>query len=166
MQLKLTSAQRRRLYTLLKSSKDVRQYRRVMAILQVAQGRPVTEIAALIGVSRATLYCWLDAFRADPRPENLQDRPRSGRPRLRTELVRAALGDALQHLPSLCGYVATEWTVPLLQDHLERLTDRRLSEDTIRRELHEMGYAWKRPRYTLLPDPEQEKKAPSSSATG
>ena len=33
-----------------------------------------------------------------------------------------------------------------------------LSAATIRRHLHELGYVWKRPRYVLPPDPQQEKK--------
>jgi|SRR5581483_1338245 len=161
---RLTAAQRRQLHMLLKTTKDVRQFRRALAILEVDQGRPVVELAALLGVSRVSIHNWLAAYHQSPSPERLRDRPRSGRPPLRTELVRATLTDALQRGPERFGYVATEWTLPLLQDHLERLTDRRLSHDTIRRELHQMGYVWKRPRYALLPDPAQEKKAPTSTA--
>lgn len=160
---KLTPTQRRQLHSLLRATKDVRQYRRALALLELAQGRPVAEVAALLGVQRATLYNWLDAYREDPSPHRLQDRPRSGRPPLRTDLMGGLLADALQQPPSLFGYVATEWTVPLLQDHLARATDRRPSEDTVRRQLHQMGYVWKRPRYTLLTDPDREKKVPSST---
>ena len=49
-------------------------------------------------------------------------------------------------------------TVPLLQAHLQRCGGRRLSEDTIRRQLDRLGYVWKRFRYVLPPDPEREKK--------
>jgi Winged helix-turn helix len=58
------------------------------------------------------------------------------------------------------GYFAVNWTVPLLQEQLEHGTGERLSDDTIRRELRRMGYAWKRSRYVLDPDPEEEKKRP------
>jgi hypothetical protein len=33
-----------------------------------------------------------------------------------------------------------------------------LSDETIRRELQRLGYVWKRGRYELEPDPEEEKK--------
>jgi hypothetical protein len=50
------------------------------------------------------------------------------------------------------------WTVPLLQEHLSRCTDRWLSDDTIRRELDRLGYVWKRFRSVLPPDSRREKK--------
>jgi transposase len=33
-----------------------------------------------------------------------------------------------------------------------------LAQDTIRRQLHQLGYVWKRTRYVLPADPEGEKK--------
>lgn len=58
-------------------------------------------------------------------------------------------------------------TVPLLIEHMHRVGGLCLSEDTIRRQLHRMGYRYKRPRYVLVPDPLYEKKArnPAASAS-
>jgi hypothetical protein len=61
------------------------------------------------------------------------------------------------------GHLATGWTVPLLQQVLAQgRPEPALSEDTIRRRLHERGYVWKRFRYVLSPDPQREKKTPAS----
>lgn len=41
--------------------------------------------------------------------------------------------------------MATEWTVPLLLEHLHWLTQVRISDDTLRRKLHRMRYRFKHP---------------------
>jgi hypothetical protein len=64
--------------------------------------------------------------------------------------------------PRELGYVSANWTVPLVQEVLQVCSSKRFSDDTIRRELREMDYAWKRPRYVLVPDPEREKKTSNS----
>src|SRR5947209_12090212 len=62
------------------------------------------------------------------------------------------------------GFPSVGWTVPLLQQALEIATEQRLSQDTLRRALHQRDYQWKRPRYDLEPDPEREKKTPHPPA--
>src|SRR5262249_22561322 len=85
-----------------------------------------------------------------------------GRPSRLTQQDRALLLEWLQHSPQDFDYPATEWTVGLLQKHLRRCTGKHPSEDTLRHELHQMDYAWKRPRYALDPDPQLrgKKEAP------
>ena len=68
---------------------------------------------------------------------------------------------SLQQRPDELGYVEVNWTVSLLQEHLNRHSGRWLADDTIRRELDGRGYVWERFRYVLPPDPEREKNAPS-----
>ena len=67
--------------------------------------------------------------------------------------------------PDHFGYPATGWTVPLLQSHLAHwaLTD--LSDATLRRQFHALGYVWKRPRYVLDPDPRRAAKMAGSPTT-
>ena len=45
------------------------------------------------------------------------------------------------------GNKATEWTVPLLATHLSQ-AGYAVSEHTLRRTLHRLGWRWKRPRVT------------------
>jgi transposase len=68
----------------------------------------------------------------------------------------------LERAPGEFGYPHGGWTLSLLREQLEQGTGQGVSEDTIRRELHRLGYAWKRPRYALEPDPEREKKTANS----
>jgi transposase len=74
------------------------------------------------------------------------------------EDAQALLQELLTFSPVQRGYYAVNWTVPLLQEELRHATGTCLSDDTIRRELHRLGYVWKRPRYVLDPDPGLEKK--------
>src|SRR5207302_4773834 len=42
--------------------------------------------------------------------------------------------------------------------HLAAWDGRWWSDTTVRRQLHELGYVWKRPRYVLQPDPRRARK--------
>jgi transposase len=151
----LTTWQRRRLQRQLRVTPDARLYRRTLAVLEVARGEPVAAVADRLCVTPRVIYYWLAAYARDHDPETLRDQDRTGRPALLTagdcDLLRDLL---LGQSPQDLGYWATEWTVPLLQDHLASHTGRRPSDDTLRRELHRQGFVWKRSRYVLDPDPE------------
>jgi transposase len=159
--LSLTSSQRRRLQRQLHHTHDARLYRRTLAILEVSRGQPVAQVAQSLGVTRRSIYYWSEHYREAFDPTALVDDDRPGRPSLWTEDLTALLRTLLvDHAPDQLGYSAVEWTAALLQGHLEHCTGQRLSETTIRRELHGLGYVWKRSRYALAPDPELEKKTP------
>ena len=157
-QLQLTSYQRRRLRRQLAEARDARLYRRTLAILEIDRGRSPTDIAAMLGVSRQSVYNWAGAYASARDPAVLAEADRPGRPPLLAGdadgLLRRLLGCSPQDL----GYPATTWTVPLLQEQIQHETGRHPSDDTVRRKLHQLDYVWKRPRYVLDPDPELEKK--------
>lgn len=157
--LTLDRWQRRRLRRQLAATRDAAVYRRTLAILEVDRGVPVAHVAERLGVARRSVYNWIESYRRTGDPAALADAPRSGRPSLWTDELRGLLRTLLaEHAPDELGYPAVNWTVPLLRDHLDHGTGRRLSGDTIRRELQRAGYVWKRSRYVLDPDPEAEKK--------
>jgi transposase len=156
--LRLSPHQQRRLRRQLAQADDVRLYRRTLAVLEYARGRPVTDIADALGVTRQSVHNWVTAFAQDPDPEALADRPRGGRPPLLSPGAEEWLQLLLSYSPQYLGYPATAWTVPLLREALRPYTGRRPSGETVRRALHRLRYAWKRPRYVLAPDPEGEKK--------
>jgi transposase len=156
--LTFTGWQRRRLERQLREAKDAALYRRTLALLEVARGRPAAEVAGALRVSRQSIYNWAAAYTAEYDPLALADGDRSGRPTVWTDDLRATLGAALARSPDRLGYPAVNWTTSLLQEHLGHWCDRRPGANTIRRELHRLGYVWKRSRYVLDPDPEREKK--------
>lgn len=160
--LGLTSYERRKLRQQLRHTNDARLYRRLLAVLEVDQGRPVSELARLLNVSGQSIYNWIDRFCHQRQIAGLVDQYGIGRPTLWTEKRVAVLRALLESSPDQWGYFANDWTVPLLQEQLLRCTGQAFAEDTVRRELHGLGYVWKRGRYLLAPDPELEKKTTDS----
>src|SRR5215210_6541074 len=153
----LKAAQRRALERELHGTLDAALLRRVLALLEVDAGSGVAEAARQLQVDRRTVYRWLECFAMNGRIESLSRKPRPGRPMQWDEELEALLASALAQRPADFGYVATAWSVPLLQQVLSAL-GQELSATTLRRRLHELGYVWKRFRYVLAPDPELEKK--------
>jgi len=162
--LNLTSWQRRRLRRQLAETEDVRVLRRTLAVLEFDHGRSAADIARMLGVTRQSIYGWVEVYSRDHDPTSLEDEAGRGRPPLLDEDEEHLLESLLSISPQELGYPHGHWTVPLLQGALEIATGRRVSDDTIRRALRRMDYVWKRPRYDLIPDPEREKKTPDSLA--
>jgi transposase len=163
-ELVLNRNQRSRLRNQLKHAHAASIYRRTLAILELDQGKPIAEVARSLGVTRQTIYNWVDAYTASFDPLALGDAARSGRPSTWTPDLQELLQTLLQESPTHWNYQAVNWTVPLLRQQLATWDGCWLSEDTIRRQLHELGYVWKRTRYVLPPDPDKEKKTTHSPA--
>jgi transposase len=160
--LGLTPYERRKLRQHLHDTSDAHLYRRLLAVLEFDQGRPVSELARFLNVSGQSIYNWIDRFCQEGQIAGLVDQYGIGRPTLWTEERVAWLRALLGSSPDQWGYFANDWTVPLLQEQLLRCTGQAFAEDTVRRELHRLGYVWKRGRYLLAPDPELEKKTADS----
>ncbi|MBZ0158277.1 MAG: helix-turn-helix domain-containing protein [Alphaproteobacteria bacterium] len=156
--IKLKSHQRRHLQQILHSTHDVHLYRRILAIVESDRGKSVASVAHMLGVSRQSIYNWIDAYEKGHTSQALVDAYRSGRPRLCSEDTEALIKALLSYSPERFGYVSNNWTVPLLKEQLHQCTGQLLSDETLRRALRHAGYVWKRPRYVLAPDPEGEKK--------
>ena len=142
---RLTPRQRHRLRALMKTASDARMYRRALALLERDRGTPVEQVAAMLGLHRSTISAWCRRYQQQQHPQALVDRPGRGRRRLLTPACLRVVRQALRHKPDQLGYTATEWTVPLLPEHLHRMTQVRISDDTLRRPLHRMRYRFKRP---------------------
>jgi transposase len=162
--LNLTSWQRQRLRHQLAETRDARLFRRTLAVLEFDHGRPAADIARMLGVTRQSVYDWIEAYTQDHDPTSLEDEGGRGSHQLLDEDQEHLLEALLAISPQDLGYPHVSWTVPLLQEVLEIATEQRVSDDTLRRALHRLSYVWKRPRYDLVPDPEREKKTPHSPA--
>ena len=156
--LHLRASQRRRLEHVLRTARDAGLFRRVLAILEVDSGRSIAETARLLRTSRVTVYHWIGRFQRTRDPTSLVDHRGGNRPSVWDEELQGVLRASMGHRPEPFGYQAVEWTVPLLGEHLALWCGVRPSASSIRRQLHALGYVWKRPRYVLDPDPEREKK--------
>jgi transposase len=158
--LRLTKRQQEQLESQLRDTADAGVFRRTLAVLEAAQGRPIATIAQLLRTSRVSVYHWIERYRQQAARASLEDQRGGNRPSVWTEELQGLLRACLGYRPDHFGYPALNWTVGLLADHLHRCSGRSVSPSTVRRELHRLEYVWKRPRYVLDPDPEREKKTP------
>src|SRR5690349_1266627 len=142
----LDDADRQRLLRALDKVDDVRLYRRLQALVEVADGDSITAVARRLRVERSTVHRWIERYRAERQPQRLRDAARPGRPRSGPQLTDARLKQLLTSDPRTCGYDTNAWTAPLLAAYLHG-QGIALSERTLRRRIHEARFRWKRPRY-------------------
>jgi len=148
-----------RLAQVLHATHDARTYQRVQAVLLVAQGRAVAEVAEIAGVRPWAVYDWIRTYLHEHDPDSLQDAPRSGRPRAAPAITHERIGREIRRDPVRLGYNSTGWTVALLADHLRQKYGSCPSLRTLRRRMHELGLRWKRPRYVYATkDPHRAQK--------
>lgn len=156
---------RQRLVGALQRANEVRTYRRVQAVLLVARGHPVTEVAQLTGAKPSAIYDWVARYLRTHQPDALADAPRSGRPRVATAITDARIKRQFRRDPLRLGYAATGWTVALLAQHLGRVYDCPITPRTLRRRMRALGLRWKRPRYVYADkDPHRTQKKGGSFA--
>src|SRR3954470_2619396 len=77
--LNLTSWQRRRLRRQLAETRDARLFRRALAVLEFDHGRSAADIARMLGVTRQSVYNWIEAYTQDHDPASLEDEGGRGR---------------------------------------------------------------------------------------
>lgn len=156
--IELTAREEERLREIVQSARDARLYRRVLAVLQVAHGQSVEEVAAILGVHRGNIYRWIQAYAQARDPGVLADQPGRGRPSRWGPQEQEQLLATLRTPPQDLGYAPVQWTVPLLLEHLQEQGIGDCSQSSLRRQIHALGWVWKRGRHKLAPDPEKEKK--------
>jgi transposase len=136
----------RRLGRALAAADRARVYRRLAAVLAVADGQSVGAAARQARADRTTVHRWVDRYLATRDPNALADDVRPGRPRVRGLTDRRLMG-VLALDPRTRGYHAATWTAPLLATYCAEQFDCAVSPRTLRRRLHALGFRWKRPRY-------------------
>ena len=135
-------------------SRDGRVVRRAQVIRLARSGRPVKEIAALLGYTsegvRTLKHRWNDRGE-----DALKDALRPGRPPKADKSYRRMLRKVALKTPSDFGYAFGVWTTARLAEHMAVKTGVRLCDDRVRTLLHQEGLSWKRPAHTTrnLTDP-------------
>jgi len=164
MHSRLDAGDRQRLRKALARVRRARPFRRLQALLWVAEGRSVSEVARLARASRVSIYSWCAAYRQGPPRRKLvgllEEKPRSGRPRQLGPRAEEVLQSALRQSPLELHYQSPGWTLALLATHLQKCCGgQRPSASVLRGRLHALGWRWKRPRYVFRePDPQRAKK--------
>jgi transposase len=136
-----------RLKKALKQAVDKRTFQRVQAVLLVAQGRAIKEVAGIVGVTVQTVYNWVGLYLDRHQVAALNEAPRSGRPPAAQQITKARILRELRRNPLRLGYRTTVWTVKLLAARLSQLYQCQISSYTLRRRMKAIGLRCKRPRY-------------------
>ena len=158
-ELGFTRFDRPRLTKALRRATEARDFRRLQAVLLIAQGYSVAEAAQITCFSRRSVYGWLGRYLGHHRVEDLTERPRSGRPTTAEVITDECIRRELAKDPMALGYSTTTWTVKTLANHLSRTSDCPITERTLRRRMRDMGLCWKRPRYVYsTKDPHRAQK--------
>ena len=130
---------------------------RAQALLWIADGSAVGDVADLLHVSRQTVYNWLSRFQEraelDLR-QRILDAPRLGRPRTASGTIDERVAVVIDGDPRKFGYHATVWTAPLLRRYLREHHAIEVSDRTVSRAIDRLGIRWKRPRHELALRPE------------
>jgi transposase len=161
LKIELTSTQILALREQVRTTYEAQTLRRAIALLELNRGRAWWELTSLLQVSLRSLYRWAEELECRMIKAALgSDVPKNhgGHPTHWDEELDELLEALLSHCPDQLGWVQTTWSTAALRAHLERWCGEQVSDDTIRRRLHSMGYVWKRPRYVLTPDPQRDKK--------
>ena len=137
---------------------------RLTAVLLGAQGRSISQTAAILDKSVQIIYRWIKAYLVSHDVKALADGARTGRPRIAPQITDRRILRELRRNPLKLGYRSTVWTVRLLALHLSQRYACQISPCTLYRRMIQLGLRCKRPRYIYSEkDPQRaQKKGPSS----
>jgi transposase len=130
------------------SNRDARVFRNATIILMSAVGRSKSSIAETLGCSPATVDNIRAAYRRKG-TDGLKPISPPGRTSRATSEYRAAMRTAIDTPPQELGYGFSVWSVNRLRQHLKRTTGIEMSDDQLRRILHQEGYSFQRPKHTM-----------------
>ncbi len=149
----------------LSQASQVRIFRRIQAVLLVAEGRSFAEAAQITALSLRSVYNLVNRYLQSHQVGSLHDLPHTGRPPDAACLTPSRILRELQHSPLRLGYRTTVWTVEILADHLSQLYQCTISARTLRRRMKQIGLECKRPRYVYSEkDPHRAQKKGRLSA--
>jgi len=141
---------------------DAFRLRRAQIVLASARGLSPKPIAQLVGCSVQTVRNILHAFN-EQSVEGLARQ--SNRPKTVEPVLDAAKCERLQHIlhqsPRLYGKPTGVWTLALAADvcYEQGVTERLMSDETIRRALTRLATNWKRAKHWITsPDPHYVRK--------
>jgi transposase len=123
----------------------------VHIVLLCAAGRTPTEIAAALFCSRSSVYRTVRAYRRGELAPELGQATAAHAPVCRASLKRSVRA-LLKRAPQAFGWCRTRWSCAALAAELKVRRGVQVSQETVRRWLHEMGYVWKRARHVARDD--------------
>jgi transposase len=150
--INLNSKELAALEQVLAKTEDVRCLKRAQALIWLAEGDSVDEVANHLRVSRQTIYNWVARFESRselPTELRVADAARQGRPRTAKEIIDPLIDEVIDQDPRELGYGSTIWTAPLLRRYLADKHQIEVCSKSVSFALRRLRIAWKRPRHHL-----------------
>jgi transposase len=148
----LGARQRSTLEDFMLHTSSAKERSRAQAVLWLAEGESVEQIAELLHVSRQTVYNWTERFEQRQGLDlgsRLADAPRQGRPPTALGIIDPLIAEVIDGDPRDLGYHSTVWTAPLLGEYLKQVHGIAVSRKSVSSAIARLGIRWKRPRYQL-----------------
>lgn len=123
--------------------------RRVRAGRLLQKGKKPSEVAALVGAPRQTVYRWLDVLREDG-IAGLREMSKGGRPALMSTEQMSELREALLSGPIASGYATELWTLKRVRLLIEKRFGIAYSDVHVWRILGAMGFSSQKPEKRAL----------------
>lgn len=120
-------------------------------LLLSAAGWTPSAISSALFCSRSSIYRLVCDYRKGNLDLGLGYEAASGGRHHRASLKRSLLA-LVKRAPSAFGWCRTRWSCAALAVELQARRHVSVSQDTVRRWLHELGYAWKRARHVARDD--------------
>jgi transposase len=160
--VELSPKERALLQGLAVRTNQAKELRRAQALLWLNEGERVAAIAHRLGVSRRTVYYWVERFAGTEDRElsrRLRDAPRSGRPPTAQGIIDPLIDEVIEADPRELGYRSTVWTAPVLREYLSESHHIDISPRSVSYALERLGIGWKRPRHDLARCPSTWRQA-------
>ena len=125
---------------------DKARIQRLTALVGLADGRPVADLAERLGVCEETISAWLRAFLVD-RWASLRRRTSPGRPPKLPPSQKARLKAVISAGPEAAGYPTGCWNSALVQDLIEREFDVLYSVKYVAELLRNLGLTYQKARF-------------------
>lgn len=133
-------------------------YNRCIAVLAIADDRPIADVSAILGFSVETVTGWVRGLMADG-VQSLFPKKSSGRPSKLSKVQKQELVDAIKAGPQEAGFLAACWRSPMIQDLIVKRFGQFYSVQYISQLLRNLGLSFQKARFTSdHHDPEKRKE--------
>ncbi len=147
--LKLTIVQKNKLKAFTRNTNNKKEYRRLLAILQKAEGRTFEDISNEHGVSTRSVQRWIAAY-IQSGIDGVKMKKPGGSKSVITDENKEIILSALFNDPHLFGYLRNTWSLRSLAKCLTNELGVPISFKHLQRITKDLGIQCKRPKLELL----------------
>ncbi|MDC9595259.1 IS630 family transposase, partial [Xenorhabdus sp. IM139775] len=150
--------ERRQMKKVVQKTTDKNYARRIMGILWLCQGEPVSQVADKLCCAESSVWRWIRRFR-ERGWMGLLSLPAGRHTRWHLAPLWPFLSYLLEHSPQQFGYLGSRWSLAFFVFLIKRLLNITLSMSTLYRYFRQQRIVWRRAAPIVkLPDPEYEEK--------